>query len=224
MQPSPPGRSQRTAGCAFEVVVGEEVTTRGGHLLALVDRHADPAAPLAPRHRSRPSTTRAASPSRRIPLVPFPLCAQGWVLRAAPRRPRTERFHPDAIETFNPTTLGRPWHARVVRFADRARARPHRQQRCPRARRHRHGLDHVPRPDRGRPARTAIVERTTEHHGSFHGTRGSWSVFGQAAPRSAAATPATRSPAGCARRHRPRPRLSRRPPATAALRSAGHAR
>ncbi len=28
-----------------------------------------------------------------------------------------QRFHPDGLETFNPTTLGRPWHGRVVRFA-----------------------------------------------------------------------------------------------------------
>ena len=28
------------------------------------------------------------------------------------------RVHPDGLETLNPTMLGRPWHARVVRFAD----------------------------------------------------------------------------------------------------------
>ena len=26
--------------------------------------------------------------------------------------------HPDGLETFNPTSLGKPWHRRVVRFAD----------------------------------------------------------------------------------------------------------
>src|SRR5207237_1174720 len=29
------------------------------------------------------------------------------------------RYHPDGLETFNPTTLGRPWHGRVVDFAAR---------------------------------------------------------------------------------------------------------
>ena len=28
------------------------------------------------------------------------------------------RVRPDALEAFNPTMLGRPWHGRVVRFAD----------------------------------------------------------------------------------------------------------
>ena len=50
------------------------------------------------------------------PLVPYPLCAQGFVLRRL--LADEPRFRPDAIEAFNPTTLGRPWHARVVRFAE----------------------------------------------------------------------------------------------------------
>src|SRR5258706_12821467 len=50
------------------------------------------------------------------PLVPYPLCAQGFVLRRL--LADEPRFHPDAIEAFNPTTLGRPWHERVVPFAD----------------------------------------------------------------------------------------------------------
>ena len=47
------------------------------------------------------------------PLVPYPLCAQGWVLRRLIDDP-DPRVRPDAIEAFNPTTLGRPWHSRVV--------------------------------------------------------------------------------------------------------------
>src|SRR6185369_15973266 len=50
------------------------------------------------------------------PLVPYPLCAQGFQLRRL--LADEPRYRPDAIEAFNPTTLGRPWHARVVRFAD----------------------------------------------------------------------------------------------------------
>jgi predicted metal-dependent phosphoesterase TrpH len=51
------------------------------------------------------------------PLVPYPLCAQGWVLRRLLEDP-DPAARPDALETFNPTSLGRPWHRRVVRFAD----------------------------------------------------------------------------------------------------------
>jgi hypothetical protein len=86
--------------------------------------------------------------------------------------------HPDAIETFNPTALGRPWHDRVVRFADR------------------HELAHIGDSDAhaleaigsgwttfpGRSAvdlRAAIAARATEHGGSFHGATGQVGVFGR---------------------------------------------
>jgi hypothetical protein len=85
--------------------------------------------------------------------------------------------HPDAIETFNPTMLGRPWHARVTRFADER------------------GLAHVGSSDAhalaaiatgwttfpGRGAgdlRQAILARTTEHGGSFHPMAGQLGTFG----------------------------------------------
>ncbi len=162
-------------GLAFEVLVGEEVTTRGGHLLALgIDTRIQPLRSLRDTVAAVHDAGGVAIPAH--PLVPFPLCAQGWVLRGL--LDLAERFHPDAIETFNPTTLGRPWHARVVRFADR------------------HGLAHIGNSDAhalaaigtgwttfpGRTSadlRTAIVERTTEHHGAFHGTQGQLEVFGR---------------------------------------------
>ena len=40
------------------------------------------------------------------PLVPYPLCAQGFVLRRL--LAGDARSRPDAIEAFNPTTLGKP--------------------------------------------------------------------------------------------------------------------
>ena len=104
-------------GLAFEVVVGEEVTTLGGHLLALYIEE-----PIRP-YRSLRATIVAiheqgglAIPAH--PLVPYPLCAQGWVLRRLIEDP-DPAVHPDALETFNPTALGRPWHERVVAFAER---------------------------------------------------------------------------------------------------------
>src|SRR5512132_1596891 len=106
----------RARDLPIEVVVGEEVTPRGGHLLALFIE-----APIRPL-RSLGTTIGEiheqgglAIPAH--PLVPYPLCAQGWVLRRL-IRDRDPRVRPDAIETFNPTMLGRPWHPRVVRFAD----------------------------------------------------------------------------------------------------------
>src|SRR3989442_9193353 len=166
----------RSDGLRFDVVVGEEVTTRGGHLLALYIE--EPIRPL----RSLRWTIAAihdqgglAIPAH--PLVPYPLCAQGWVLRRLLEDSDT-RVRPDAIEAFNPTTLGRPWHARGVRFAAE------------------HGLTTVGNSDAheataigtgwstfaGRTAedlRVAIVEGGTHHHGSFQATGGQLVTFGR---------------------------------------------
>ena len=70
----------RDRGLRAEVVVGEEVTTLGGHLLALfVDR------PIRP-YRTLRTTILAVHDAGGLaipahPLVPYPLCAQGWMLR-----------------------------------------------------------------------------------------------------------------------------------------------
>jgi predicted metal-dependent phosphoesterase TrpH len=162
-------------GLAFEVVIGEEVTTLGGHLLALyVDRRIKPYRTLRATIADVHAAGGIAIPAH--PLVPYPLCAQGWVLRRLLDDP-DEAVHPDAIETLNPTALGRPWHDRVVRFADE------------------HGLAHFGSSDAhaldaigtgwttfpGRSAadlRQAIAEGRTEHGGTFHGTVGQIGVFG----------------------------------------------
>ena len=100
--------------------------------------------------RSPRSTSRAGSRSR-----PTRSCR----IRSAPRAgvlrrlisDRDPRVRPDAIEAFNPTTLGRPWHARVVRFAAEHGLATRRQQRRPRGGGDRHRLDDVPGADRRRP-------------------------------------------------------------------------
>ena len=166
----------RDRGVPFEVVVGEEVTTLGGHLLALfIDR------PIRP-YRSLRTTIADVHDAGGIaipahPLVPYPLCAQGWVLRRL-LDDADAAVHPDAIETFNPTALGRPWHDRVVRFADRhALARVGNSDA--------HALDAIGVGWTTFPGRTAadlrraIVERRTDHGGSFHGTAGQVGVFGR---------------------------------------------
>ena len=166
----------RDRGLRVEVIVGEEITTLGGHLLALFIEQ-----PIKPLRSLRSTIAEVhaqgglAIPAH--PLVPYPLCAQGFVLRRLLQDP-DPRFHPDALETFNPTTLGRPWHARVVRFADEF------------------GLAHIGNSDAhaseaiasawttfpGRTAadlRAAIEARTTAHHGSFHGNGSQLRTFGR---------------------------------------------
>ena len=163
-------------GTRFGVIVGEEVTTRGGHLLGLFLE-----APVRP-YRSLRSTIAEihdqgglAIPTH--PLVPYPICAQAFMLRRLLAED-DPRFHPDGLETFNPTAIGRPGHQRAVRFA------------------YDHGLAAVGNSDAhaaesigtcwttypGRSAddlRRAIVEQTTRAHGSFHGTGSQVSTFGR---------------------------------------------
>ena len=171
------GRSiARDRGLAIEVIVGEEVTTLGGHLLALyIERPIRPYRSIRRTIADVHDAGGLAIPAH--PLVPYPLCAQGWVLRRLLDDP-DEAVRPDALETFNPTALGRPWHDRVVRFADD------------------HHLAHIGNSDAhalealgsgwttfpGRTAddlRAAIAAGTTEHGGSFHRASGQVGVFGR---------------------------------------------
>ncbi len=165
----------RDRGLRIDVVVGEEVTTLGGHLLALWIE-----SPIKP-FRSLRSTIAAIHDQGGIaipahPLVPYPLCAQGFVLRRL--LADEPRYRPDAIEAFNPTTLGRPWHGRVVRFAEA------------------HGLARVGNSDAhsleaigvgfttfeghdGAALRAALAAGTTHHHGTFHPTGEQLGTFGR---------------------------------------------
>ena len=163
-------------GLRVEVVVGEEVSTLGGHVLALfVEQRIRPLRTLGATIAEIHDAGGLAIPAH--PLVPYPLCAQGWVLRGLLDR-SDERYRPDAIETFNPTMLGRPWHARVVRFAEE------------------HGLAMVGNSDAhaigaigtgwtefpGRTTadlRAAIGAHETVHHGTFHGSAGQFRTFGR---------------------------------------------
>ena len=212
MRPSRPGRWRRDRGLPIEVVIGEEVSTRGGHLLALFVE-----TPIPP-YRSLCDTIAAVHDAGGLaipahPLVPYPLCAQGWVLRRL-IDDADERVHPDAIETFNPTALGRPWHAGVVRFADR------------------HGLAHVGNSDahalaaigtgwtsfpgrtRGRPAPGDRGPRHGAPRGVPRDLGPAWRVRA-AALQARARRPRRAHRPVASRRDRPGPRLSRRPAAAA---------
>jgi predicted metal-dependent phosphoesterase TrpH len=168
-------RMARDLGHRVEIVVGEEVSTLGGHLLALfIEERVRPLRSL--RTTIGEIHEQGGLAIAAHPLVPYPLCAQGWVLRRL-IHDRDPRVRPDALETFNPTMLGRPWHPRVVRFAEE------------------HGLAAVGNSDAhqalaigtgwstfpGRTAddlRQAILERATRQHGSFHGTGRQLATFG----------------------------------------------
>ena len=163
-------------GLRVQVVVGEEISTRGGHLLALfLERPVPPLKSLRWSIEAVHDQGGLAIPAH--PLVPYPLCAQARVLRGL-LDDDNALVHPDAIETFNPTALGKYRHAAVVRFAaDR-------------------GLAQVGSSDAhvawaigqgwttfpGRTpddVRAAIAARTTRHHGSFHGSFDQLGVYGR---------------------------------------------
>jgi len=163
-------------GLPFRVVVGEEISTRGGHLLALfLERPVPALKSLRWSIQAVHDQGGIAIPAH--PLVPYPLCAQGPILRRL-LASDDPAVRPDTIETFNPTALGRYRHGAVVDFAER------------------HGLAQLGNSDAhvatsigtcwttfpGRtPAelRDAIAARETRHHGAFHGSVGQLGVFGR---------------------------------------------
>jgi predicted metal-dependent phosphoesterase TrpH len=161
-------------GLRVRVIVGEEITTLGGHLLGLFLEH-----PVKPFRTLRSSIAAVhdqggiAIPAH--PLVPYPLCAQGFMLRRLLAE-EDPRYRPDAIEAFNPTMLGRCRHGAVIRFA-----RQHRLATVG-------SSDAHSAADIGRgwttfegrapeDIRAAIVARTTAHHGRFQGTAGQVGTF-----------------------------------------------
>ncbi len=164
----------RARGLPIEVVVGEEVSTRGGHLLALfLEERIPPLRSLRESIALVHEQGGLAIPAH--PLFPYPMCAQGWMLRQLLASP-DPRVRPDALEAFNPTTFGRV-HGRVVAFADA------------------HGMAVVGNSDAHRAAdigqgwttfpgrtaedvRAAILEHRTGWHGSFHGTASQLPTFG----------------------------------------------
>jgi predicted metal-dependent phosphoesterase TrpH len=102
-------------GLHVQVIVGEEITTRGGHLVGLfLERRIPPWGSL------RSSVARVHEQGGLAiiphPLVPYPLCASARSIRRLMADPDPV-FHPDAIEAFNPTTASMPWSGRVPDFA-----------------------------------------------------------------------------------------------------------
>jgi predicted metal-dependent phosphoesterase TrpH len=100
----------------IEVIVGEEISTRSGHLVGLFLHE-----------RIRPWQSLRASIAQvhdqggiaivAHPLVPYPLCASAGTIRRLMGDPDTA-VHPDAVEAFNPTTARMRWSRRVPAFAE----------------------------------------------------------------------------------------------------------
>jgi len=166
----------RARGLRVEIVVGEEITTRDGHLLALfLEERVRPLRSMRTTIGEVHEQGGIAIPAH--PLFPYPLCAQGWTLRRL-LASGDPRVRPDALEAFNPTTFGRLVHERVGAFAAA------------------HGVATVGNSDAheaaaigtgfttfpGRTAedvRCAILAGTTGWEGSFHRTTSQLPTFGR---------------------------------------------
>jgi hypothetical protein len=100
----------------IEVVVGEEVTTRNGHLVGLW---------LTKRVRPWHSMKRSIAMIHEQgglaivahPLPPYPLCASERTIRRLMDE-ADPIYHPDALEGFNPTTARMPWSRRAPALAE----------------------------------------------------------------------------------------------------------
>jgi predicted metal-dependent phosphoesterase TrpH len=101
-------------GLPIEVIVGEEVTTRNGHLVALFMKQR-----IRPWRSMRDTIARVHDQDGIAivahPLVPYPLCASRRTILRLLADP-DPRYHPDGIEAFNPTTAGMRWTRNVPAF------------------------------------------------------------------------------------------------------------
>jgi len=103
------------SGSQVSVIVGEEVTTRSGHVVGLFMRE-----------RIRPwgslrSTIALIHEQGGLaiiphPLVPYPLCVSARAVRAL-MDDADPIFHPDAIEAFNASTARMRWSRGAPEFA-----------------------------------------------------------------------------------------------------------
>ena len=139
----------RAQGLRVEVVVGEEVSTRSGHLLALFIEERIP-----PMRSLRETVARVHDQGgiaiAAHPLTPYPLCIGERPIRRLADEP-DPRHRLDALEAFNPTTFGRVRHSAVTRLATELGTRSWSEQRRPRGGVDRGGRHALPRPDGRRP-------------------------------------------------------------------------
>ncbi len=98
----------------LDVIVGEEITTRNGHLVGLFMTQR-----IKPWGSMRDAVARVHDQGGICivahPLVPYPLCASERTIRRMLDEADPVR-HPDAIEAFNPTTARMRWSRQVPAF------------------------------------------------------------------------------------------------------------
>lgn len=161
-------------GFRVQVIVGEEVTTRGGHVVALFIEE-----------RIRPWGSLKSTIARiheqgglaiiAHPLVPYPLCASARSIRRLLDEP-DPIFHPDAIEAFNPTTAGMRWAARAPAFAAEVGLAPIGASDAHRAEHVGHALTMFAGSSAD-DVRRAILARETDWQGSKHAWTTQFSTF-----------------------------------------------
>ena len=100
----------------IEVVVGEEVTTRNGHLVGLwMTRR------VRPWHSMKRTIAMIHEQGGLAivahPLPPYPLCASEGTIRRLMDE-ADPIYHPDGLEGFNPTTARMPWSRRAPALAE----------------------------------------------------------------------------------------------------------
>jgi predicted metal-dependent phosphoesterase TrpH len=162
-------------GMHVDVIVGEEVSTRGGHLLGLfLQERVPPLRPLresVARIHDQGGIAVAAHPA-----TPYPLCISARSLRRLMDEP-DPRHRLDAIEAFNPTTFGRVGHAATGRLILETGLPAIGSSDAHRAAAIATGLTLFP----GVTAddfRAALGDGTTRWAGSFHGTLSQLPTFG----------------------------------------------
>jgi predicted metal-dependent phosphoesterase TrpH len=157
-------------------VIGEEVSSRGGHVVALfIEQRIRPWQSL--RTTIAQIHDQGGLAIIAHPLVPYPLCASGRSIRALLADPDPV-FHPDGMEAFNPTTARMRWSRKAPAFAAEV------------------GLSALANSDSHRAAdvgaafttfagttaadlRAAIIAGETEWEGSAYTWRAQVSTFGQ---------------------------------------------
>lgn len=174
----------RERGLRVDVIVGEEITTRGGHLLGLFLTQR-----IRPWHSMRDSIAMVHDQGGLAvvahPLVPYPLCASGRTIRQL-METGDPRLMPDGIEAFNPTTAGMRWQRKVPPFVAEIGVAAVGNSDSHRAETLGQGYTTFP----GRSAedlRAAILARRTHWHGSFYPWRDQFGVFGRQLRKNAAA-------------------------------------
>jgi len=161
-------------GLRVEVVVGEEVTTRGGHVVGLFIEQ-----------RIRPWGSLKSTVARiheqgglaiiAHPLVPYPLCASARSIRRLLDEP-DPIYHPDGIEAFNPTTASMRWATRAPAFIAEVGVAALGASDAHRAEHVGHALTTF-EGSTADDVRRAILERTTGWEGSTHEWRTQFATF-----------------------------------------------